>query len=85
MDKEKEIENKIPQKPLVILRKECFDSLVKIINESELPAFIIESMLRDLLIEAQTAMRTEYETTFKWYNEQCNNKQQKEFLSSNVI
>lgn len=68
---DKEEIKEMPAKPLVLLKKECFDALARTINESGLPAFIIEPMLRDLLGEAQAAMRTEYESTLQWYNKQC--------------
>lgn len=68
--KENESQSK-PQKPLVILRQECLDSIVKTINNSGLPAFIIESMLRDLLTETQGAVRREYELSLKFYEKQC--------------
>ena len=67
----KEELKEMPTKPLVLLKKECFDALARTINESGLPAFIVEPMLRDLLSEVQTAMRTEYESTLQWYNKQC--------------
>lgn len=72
MNKGKEIKNQIPEKPLVLIKEECFIALVDVINQSGLPAFIIKPMLQELLNRAQSAMKTEYETTLKWYNEQCN-------------
>lgn len=72
MNKGKEIKNQIPEKPLVLIKEECFNALVDVINQSGLPAFIIKPMLQELLNRAQSAMKTEYETTLKWYNEQCN-------------
>lgn len=72
MNKGKEIKNQIPEKPLVLIKEECFSALVDVINQSGLPAFIIKPMLQELLNRAQSAMKTEYETTLKWYNEQCN-------------
>lgn len=72
MNKGKEIKNQIPEKPLVLIKEECFIALVDVINQSGLPAFIIKPMLQELLNRTQSAMKTEYETTLKWYNEQCN-------------
>lgn len=66
------MENK-PKKPLILIRQECFNSLVDAINSSGLPAFIIEPMLRDLLSETQATMKAEYESSLKWYDEQCKN------------
>lgn len=77
MNEKKEIKNQIPEKPLVLVKEECFNMLVDVINKSGLPAFIIEPMLQELLNRAQSAMRTEYETTLKWYNEQCNHNANK--------
>jgi len=63
--------NTAKSKPLILIRQECLETLVNTINNSGLPSFIIESMLRDLLNEVQSATCKEYETTLKWYNEQC--------------
>lgn len=60
------------KKPLILIRQECFDTIVKTINNSGLPAFIIEPMLRDILTEIQANVRKEYESSLKWYKEQCN-------------
>lgn len=57
-------------KPLILVRQECFNSLINIINESTLPAFIIEPMLKDLLNTIQHNMREEYEQTLNWYMNQ---------------
>lgn len=70
--------NSAKSKPLILIRQECLDTLVDTINNSGLPSFIIEPMLRDLLNEVQSATRKEYETTLKWYNEQCKETQNNE-------
>lgn len=54
-------------KPLILVRQECFETLVNIINESNLPAFIIEPMLKDLLKTIQYNMKIEYDQTLALY------------------
>lgn len=60
-------------KPLILARQECFETLVKVIDESNLPAFIIEPMLKDLLKTIQHNMKIEYDQTLAWYMTQLQN------------
>lgn len=62
------MENEKVEKPLILKRKEFIDSMVGLINNSELPAFIIEPVLRDLLSETQVVMKQEYEKSLEYYN-----------------
>lgn len=61
-------------KPLILVRQECFETLVKVIDESNLPAFIIEPMLKDLLKTIQHNMNVEYDQTLAWYMTQLQNQ-----------
>lgn len=62
------------KKPIVVARKEFIDDLVKLINESGLPAFVLEPILKDMLAETQMLMEQDYELNLKEYNEQIKNK-----------
>lgn len=56
------------QKPLILLRKECYDNLSEVINNSQLPAFILEPILKDMLQQVQRAMNAEYNAALSYYN-----------------
>lgn len=70
--------NNTVNKPLILVRQECFDTLVKVIEEANLPAFIIEPMLKDLLSTIQHNMKVEYEQTLAWYMGQIQNQPSQE-------
>lgn len=70
--------NTTVNKPLILVRQECFDTLVNVISESNLPAFIVEPMLKDLLKTIQHNMKVEYDQTLAWYMEQLQGQTQEE-------
>ena len=63
-------------KPLILVRQECLNSLINTINESGLPSFIIEPILKDLLNTIQRNMREEYDQTLNWYMKQLQKESQ---------
>lgn len=60
--------NQNKSKPLILLKKECEDNLVQVVNSSGLPAFILESILMNLLHNIQRLSRIEYEESLKNYS-----------------
>lgn len=60
--------NQNKTKPLILLKKECEDNLVQVVNSSGLPAFILEPILMNLLQNIQRLSRIEYEESLKNYN-----------------
>lgn len=62
------MDNKI-EKPLILIRKEFTENMIKIIQESNLPAFLIEPILRDVLNEIQMASKIEYDKSLELYNQ----------------
>ena len=66
--------NTTVNKPLILVRQECFESLVKVIDDSNLQAFIIEPMLKDWLKTIQHNMKVEYNQTLAWYMTQLQNQ-----------
>ena len=56
-------------KPLTVAREEFIESLVKLINESGLPMFVVESILRDITAETKAAAQKQYEADKKAYEE----------------
>lgn len=62
-------EKKPKNKPITIVREEFISSLCKLINESGLPMFAIESILRDIAAETKVAAQKQYEIDKKSYEE----------------
>lgn len=50
------------EKPITIVRQELIDELVKCINDSGLPLFVIEPILKDMYIEVKTMSQKQYES-----------------------
>ena len=48
-------------KPITILREEFVTSMVSLINNSGLPLFYVEPILRDMLMDVNTAVKKQYE------------------------
>ena len=63
-------EKKIKTKPLTVAREEFIESLVKLINGSNLPMFVVESILRDIAAETKAAAQKQYERDKKNYEEE---------------
>ncbi len=57
-------------KPITVLREEFAQNLVKLCNESGLPFFCIESILKEMLGEVHSASVQQYEADFKRYKEE---------------
>lgn len=48
-------------KPISIIRKELIDTLTFAINDSHLPAFIVEPILKDMYLEIKSVAQKQYE------------------------
>ena len=57
-------------KPITLIRQEFVDTLVEEINNCQLPMFVIEPILQDLLDQVRTAAQKQYEVDKKQYEEQ---------------
>jgi hypothetical protein len=55
-----EMKEKI-EKPAIIIRQEFIDGLTYYINNSGLPLFVIEPILKDIYIEIKTVLQKQYE------------------------
>lgn len=49
-------------KPMIMAYGECRDKIVNSLNESGLPSFILELMIRELLNELSNNTQSEYQT-----------------------
>lgn len=61
------------KKPLILSYKECCDNISKVINESQLPAFMLETILRNTLFQIQNAVINEYNAACSCYNKSQSN------------
>ena len=59
-------------KPVTLIRQEFVDTLVKEINNCELPMFVIEPILQDLLDQVKVAAQKQYEADKAQYEAQLN-------------
>lgn len=58
----------MPQKPSSVARVEFIDNIADVINNSELPAFVMEPILRDMYFEVQNAAKQQYESDKAQYD-----------------
>ena len=65
-------------KPMSVARQEFIDHLVDDINNCELPMFIIEPILQDILASVKAAAKVQYEEEKKQYEQMINHKQEVE-------
>ena len=63
-------------KPVTLIRQEFIDTLVDEINNCQLPMFVIEPILQDLLDQVRTAAQKQYEVDKKQYEEQLKEVQE---------
>lgn len=59
-------------KPIMLVREDFINNLTREINESGLPPFVIESILKDFLNETRIAMRKQYELEKQTYEKNLN-------------
>lgn len=51
--------NKV-KKPMTVAREDFFNSAITLINESDLPAFVLEPILQNLLNDVRNIMKEQY-------------------------
>lgn len=59
-------------KPITLIRQEFVDTLIEEINNCQLPMFVIEPILQDLLDQVRVAAQKQYETDKAQYEAQLN-------------
>lgn len=62
-------------KPITLLREEFAKKLVELCNESGLPFFVIEGLLKEMAAEAHAASQKQYEADLKRYNEETSEEE----------
>lgn len=63
-------------KPITIVREEVKEQIAAIINNSGLPAFVIEPILQDFLMEVRSVAIRQYEYDKQQYNASLKNKEE---------
>lgn len=63
-------------KPITIVREEVKEQIAAIINNSGLPAFVIEPILQDFLMEVKNVAIRQYEYDKQQYNASLKNKEE---------
>lgn len=56
-------------KPISVVHEETKQAVASILNESKLPPFIIQNILKDFLTEVTMLAKQQYEQDLKQYNE----------------
>lgn len=56
-------------KPMSVARAEFINSLMNLINNSELPLFVTESVLKDVYNEVRVVAQKQYEIDYKAYSD----------------
>lgn len=63
-------------KPITVAYEDCKKNIVDVVNQSGLPAFVIESILKDSLLEVRDIVRRQYEKDKKDYEAALENEQE---------
>jgi hypothetical protein len=58
------------EKPITVVRQEFEEKLIREVNGCQLPLFVVEPILKDLLEAVQAAARKQYETDKARYEQQ---------------
>lgn len=56
-------------KPISVVHEETKQAVANILNDSKLPPFIIQNILKDFLTEVTMLAKQQYEQDLKQYNE----------------
>lgn len=63
------------RKPLSVAKEEFVNTLTDLINNSPLPRFIIESVLKDMYADMKVIARKEYEIDKRHYEDSLKNNE----------
>lgn len=62
------------EKPIELVRQELIDGIVGMINEAQLPAFVVADIFRNLLTELEQVTAQQYEQAKQAYEEKQKKK-----------
>jgi hypothetical protein len=63
------MENKNIEKPITLIKEEFTQELIQLVNNSKLPMFVIEPILKDVLTEVHSVTLQQLEADKKNYQE----------------
>ena len=61
------VENVEPQKPMTVAKEDFVNNLTDIINNSGLPAFVIEPVMKDMYFEVRDVAQKQYKQDNQQY------------------
>lgn len=61
------VENAEPQKPMTVAKEDFVNNLTDIINNSGLPAFVIEPVMKDMYFEVRDVAKKQYQQDKEQY------------------
>lgn len=61
------------QKPIPLAKQEFLEGLVKLVNSSQLPMFVMEYIIKDVYLEVKDAAQKEYEKSKEYYENAVSN------------
>ena len=67
-------------KPVTLLKEDFLRSLINLCNNSGLPLFVVEYILKDVYLEVKTLAKKQYEADLTKYNH-LNKSEQSEILN----
>ena len=59
-------------KPMAVRYRECREMLVNTINSFQLPAFLVEAIMKDIMSEVSASSEIEYQQSLMQYQSQAN-------------
>lgn len=68
-------------KPMSVVRQEFIEKLVYDVNNCQLPLFVIEPILQDVLNAVKSAAQKQYETEKAQYEQQLSNQNKTEVVN----
>lgn len=66
------MDEKTIEKPILLRRQEFTNNIIQMINDSQLPVFIVEYILKDILTEVHSATQQQFESEKVTYKKQIN-------------
>ena len=62
------VETTKPQKPMTVAKEDFVNNLTDLINNSGLPAFVIESVMKDMYCEGRDVAKKQYQQDNEQYH-----------------
>lgn len=73
--------NEYVTKPMSLIRQEFIDKLIYEVNNCQLPLFVVEPILQDVLNAVKSAAQKQYETEKAQYEQQLSNQNKTEVVN----